>query len=291
LVAALPALLALSSPAFPAEAQVKPAVALMTALPLVWGEGGAFDPKSRPSAMYTTLQREFDVRPIDALDEKSLAGQRIILLIQPRWLAPAELVALDTWVRRGGRALILTDPNLGWPTNLPLGDIRRPPPSGLLKPLLDHWGLATEPGPDGPVRTAFGTGGHIQLDSPGRLVTQSASCRLLADYLATCSIGAGKAFVLADADMVRDDLWRTGAAPGGEGRPSDNAAAIADLLDMLGDSRRERRVDQIAAREAVRARQRAMLWFAGALGVLTLVGGATALLRRRRGKPHTYPQG
>ena len=39
---------------------------------------------------------------------------------------------------------ILTDPVLVWPSELALSDIRRPPPVGLLGPLLTHWGLRLE---------------------------------------------------------------------------------------------------------------------------------------------------
>ncbi len=42
---------------------------------------------------------------------------------------PAEdLVALDNWVRGGGRVLLLADPMLEWPSKRPLGDPLRPPP-------------------------------------------------------------------------------------------------------------------------------------------------------------------
>ena len=41
---------------------------------------------------------------------------------------PAEdLVALDDWVRGGGRVLLLADPMLEWPSKRPLGDPLRPP--------------------------------------------------------------------------------------------------------------------------------------------------------------------
>ena len=49
------------------------------------------------------------------------------------------LVALDQWVRGGGRVLLLADPMLEWPSERPLGDPLRPPPmfmdTGLLAPL------------------------------------------------------------------------------------------------------------------------------------------------------------
>jgi hypothetical protein len=269
-------------PAGPAA--VRPPVLLMTALPLIWGEGGAFDPNSRPAAVYTDLQREFDLRGIDALDEQSLAGSRILLLIQPRWLAPRELAALDAWVRGGGRALILTDPSLHWHSDLPLGDIRRPPPAGLLGPLLSHWGLALEEGSRGPVRAGFGTGRLLLLESPGRLSSRGPSCSLLAPIHAYCGIGAGRAAILADADMVRDDLW---VAPGRGGssrarRLSDNPLVLADLLDMLAGMKRERRAGEAVWRGREEAPVFTLLAVLLPLAALAAAGAAHLLSRRGR---------
>ena len=67
----------------------KPELTLMTGLPLVWGETGPFDPASRPAAAYASLRREFAVRPIDYLDAPALGDSRLLLLAQPRTLAPA----------------------------------------------------------------------------------------------------------------------------------------------------------------------------------------------------------
>jgi hypothetical protein len=85
---------------------------LMTGLPIVWGEAGPFDPASKPAAAYVELQREFAFRPVDVLDADSLGRGKLLFLAQPQRLAPAELAALDAWIRGGGRALILTDPML-----------------------------------------------------------------------------------------------------------------------------------------------------------------------------------
>jgi hypothetical protein len=199
-------------------------VLLMTALPIVWGEGGAFDPQSRPAPFYTELQKRFAVQPIDAFSDPRLPEAKLLLLIQPRWLAPSELVALDAWVRRGGRALILTDPRLNWPSDLPLGDIRRPPLTGLLAPLLGHWGLKVEAGAEG--RSTVDIGGRsLAVEDPGHLTTTSGHCTVVRPYRANCRIGAGSAIVIADADLVREELWHGGAA--------DNPQAVAGLLDTL----------------------------------------------------------
>ncbi|HEY7810660.1 MAG TPA: Gldg family protein [Allosphingosinicella sp.] len=204
--------------------RAKPQVLMMTALPIVWGEGGAFDPASRPAPFYTELGNQFTLQPIDALSDPRLPRAKLLLLIQPRWLAPSELVALDAWVRSGGRALILTDPHLDWPSDLPLGDIRRPPPTGLLAPLLGHWGLTLEAGAEGISRIDFG-GRSLAVENPGRLTATGGHCTIVSLLRANCRIGAGKAIVLADVDLVRGELWQDAAA--------DNPQVIAALLDTL----------------------------------------------------------
>jgi hypothetical protein len=262
----------------------KPQVLLMTALPLVWGEGGAFDPNSRPAGLYTALQEEFTLRPIDALDAENLAGAPLLLLIQPRWLAPAELVALDGWVRRGGRALILTDPRLNWHSELPLGDIRRPPPVGLLGPVLGHWGLAMEPGPDW-AGLQFPRGRRLIAEHPGRLTARGGTCRITQPVLAECPLGQGRALVLADADLARDELWlgegANGAAP--HRRVSDNPLVVADLLDRLGGLERPRALGEARWRRTDASLPHALLWALLPLAGLALAAGVAAPLLRHRG--------
>jgi len=258
---------------------------LMTALPLIWGEGGAFDPASRPQQSYKKLQKEFRVRPLDVLDEAGLASGRLLLLAQPRALAPAELVALDEWVRGGGRALILTDPVLVWPSALPIGDVRRPPPIGLLGPLLAHWGLALDPpaeaGPEPAlIETANGRR-RIVMGAPGRLRKQSGACRIARLYLASCAIGRGRAILLADADLLHDETWlRPGTSE--DARPiSDNPLLIADYLDVLAGLSRARHGPEPRGGNAIRVAL-PILFFTLALSFWAR--------RRRRGKPQAYPQ-
>ncbi|TFI57931.1 hypothetical protein E2493_12095 [Sphingomonas parva] len=267
----------------PRPASRKPDLLLMTALPIGWGEGGAFDPASRPAAAYRLLQEEFSVRPIDTLEPASLDG-RLLLLAQPRWLAPAELVALDEWVRAGGRALILTDPLLEWPSELPLGDVRRAPPVGLLGPLLDHWGL----GIAGRQADAGGLedGRRLVLRQAGHLVTSGPACRIVRDYRAECRIGRGVATVIADADLLRDDLWMGGGADGGarEHRRADNPLILADWLDDLaGISRNRARGRVIWAEPGSRPLDAARIVAGGLLLLAAAFAVAALLLRRRAG--------
>lgn len=220
----------------------RPELMLMTALPIIWGEGGAFDPASRPALAYRMLDEEFRIRPLDILDDKELGGRRLLLLAQPRLLAPQELVALDDWIRGGGRALILADPTLFWPSELPLGDSRRPPPTSWLGPLLGHWGLRLD-APTAPelVVRDLPDGRRLALAAPGSFVRERGECVIAPDRLiARCALGRGTAFVVADADLLRDAVW---AGPG-QGRRhdrlADNPLVLADWLDGLVGVRRPR---------------------------------------------------
>jgi hypothetical protein len=264
----------------------RPELMLMTALPIVWGEGGAFDPGSRPAAAYQALEREFAVRPLDVLGEEELARGKLLLLAQPRMLAPRELVALDAWVRAGGRALILSDPWLLWPSELPLGDVRRPPPVGLLAPVLTHWGLRmARPEAREIVDTRIGNR-RVVLAAPGTIATSNPACRVdEAGRLARCRIGRGEVILLADADLLQDGLW---AAPGPHGeerhqRLSDNPLLVADLLDALGGVRRSRVDGNVAWFVQDASLARAAGYASIPLLLVFAAAGILATRRRRRG--------
>lgn len=267
--------------AAPASAAPKPDLMLFTGLPIIWGEGGAFDPRSRPSASYKMLQAEFRVRPLDVLDEPSLASGRLLLLAQPRALAPEELVALDGWVRRGGRVLILTDPQLVWPSELPLGDIRRAPAIGLLDPLLTHWGVRPERGGQDIVVRDLPGGRRLRMAAPGRFVATKPACATADGLWARCRLGAGEALLLADADLMNDALWvGEGGDTSWSDRAADNPLVVADRLDALAGIERERVAPHIDWASDGADRPRAWL----VAGVVLLLGAAAAatLVRLRR---------
>ena len=263
----------------------KPVLLVMTGLPLVWGETGPFDPASRPAAAYRELQHEFAARPIDYLDEASLGRGRELLLAQPRLLEPVELVALDRWVRRGGRALILADPALQWPTRLPLGDARRPPPVSLLAPLLAHWGLRLEP-PSAPrlvIRRLREDGEVRRLTTlaEGRLQSSVARCRVaLGGLAALCRIGRGRVMIAADADLLHDQLWTSPGPRGAErhARTADNPLVVAAWLDRLAGRQRERAALPVHWLAPAANRQLALLL--AALPVLVVFGALQALRSR-----------
>ena len=176
------------------EASERPTLALLTSLPLVFGESFGLDGGGSPTL--TRLEQRYDVVPIPVADAASLKGRKLLLMAHPR-AQPAEvLVELDQWVREGGRVLLLADPMLSWESERPVGDPLRPPPAFADTGLLAHWGVelwASGPG-DPPVETA----------SPGKLV--SKRCELASGgFIARCSVGKGRATIIADADFLNGE--------------------------------------------------------------------------------------
>jgi hypothetical protein len=183
----------------PAE---RPALALLTSLPLVFGE--SFGLESGGSAALTRLEQRYNVIPIGVADSASLEGQKLLLMAHPRAQPAEALVELDQWVRGGGRVLLLADPRLDWPSERPLGDRLRPPPAFADTGLLGHWGLQLSgPVPSGPASVGNGEL-TILAASPGKLAGRRCTIEGKG-FVARCRIGRGSATVIADADFLNVD--------------------------------------------------------------------------------------
>lgn len=180
----------------------------MTDLPMMWGEGDPADilaGRTGRSETLKALDAVVQVTPIDTLNAATL-GHRIAIIAQPRRLSPHELVDVDGWVRRGGRAIIFADPELRWPSRFALGDPRRAPPVTLLDPLLAHWGM-TLGDSDGAVRTASVDGVTIAFDAAGRWAAKPG-CTQPAPQILDCPIGKGRVVMVADADLLDPRVWQ-----------------------------------------------------------------------------------
>ncbi len=195
----------------------KPTLLLLTSLPITFGEG--FSIADAGSPLLTAIEKKYTVVPIDVSDPASLARGGVMLAAQPRAQTAQNLVALDHWVRAGGRMVLLADPLLERHSDLPLGDPARAMPMFADTGLLDHWGLRLDaPDKRGPV-----SHDGVSYNSPGHLVATGGDCIVAWNEIsADCRLGKGRAIVVADADFL------DGAMPG---EPS--AAGVAYLTGEL----------------------------------------------------------
>lgn len=215
-----------------------PPVALLTGLPIVWAsEPSVADilaGSAIPSPVLVALRERHPVIPIDSVIATPLDRMTVLLVAHPPGLAPGELAAIDAFVRGGGRALVLADALSSWPPEHPLGDARNPAITSLLGPLLSHWGLALEIAHERR-QTLFDKGTRVRLESPGRLVATARGCTVRVEGLvADCTIGRGKALVVADADFLRPEFW-AGARASGTAAPGWSNGNIQWLFQHLGD--------------------------------------------------------
>ena len=186
------------APLPPRPAGQRPRLLLLTSLPLVFPEQFALEGGGSPALK--ALETRYRVVPISVASAEELAKGRLLLMAHPLAQPAEDLVALDDWVRRGGRVLLLADPRLEWPSQRPLGDPLRPPPMFMDTGLLAHWGLRLDaPAAPGPKAGKL-AGYEVMTVSPGAL---SGRCAVSADQLvAHCRIGQGRATIIADADWL-----------------------------------------------------------------------------------------
>lgn len=193
---------------------------LMTSLPLYWPQGAGLADLAAGAGevpwQRQVIERGFDLvlldtlTPIPALspdapDTDPLAGLERLAVIQPRGLSPGDNVALDNWVRGGGRLLLALDPLLTGDYDAPLGDPRRPTEAALLPPVLARWGLSLAFDPDQPaeVRSARHAGRSLPFVMAGELTAgEGADCDASGPApILRCRVGRGEVTVIADAAL------------------------------------------------------------------------------------------
>ncbi|MEW4466381.1 DUF4350 domain-containing protein [Parasphingorhabdus sp. JC815] len=212
-------------------------IQMMTSLPIIWGEGASMENiisgKASPAPIYAHWQKHYDITAVDSFEGLEKSDTDIVLLVQPPAMDPADLAAIDTWVRAGGNAIILTDPQLIWPSSLPLGDKRRPLASGLLSPILGRWNLELQITDDaarnvkletsGATVTAVGVGAFKLAPRPEN---GQVECVIsAAKSMARCKLDEGRATLVADADFLNDALW-----PDPVGNATPDAARLIDIF-------------------------------------------------------------
>lgn len=210
-------------------------VVLMSSLPLVHGDGidltAMIAGKSNPHPLHEDLKAAHDLVVADALDGDGLDGVDMVILVQPRALPPQDLVALDDYVRSGGRLLLFADPVLEWAGGRGLGDPQGPLRSSLISPLLKHWGIELLDPELGSVRLQPS---GAWLVHPGQFALLSgkigdANCEIENQgHVARCRPGRGRAVLVADADLIDPAMISNSA----ESAPA-NRRLVASLIAEL----------------------------------------------------------
>ncbi len=233
------------APADKVAAPAAPApLGLMTSLPLYWDEGVDLADLAAGRAAHpwqrTALEQGYALLPLDTLspvpalspdapEVDPLAGLTRLAVIQPRGLAPADNVALDRWLRGGGRLLLVLDPALTGEYHASLGDPRRPVDTALIPAVVARWGLAVsfDAGQALAVRNAALAELALPLALPGLIVITdpaAADCTLHADgAAAVCRVGKGRVTLIADAALFEHPEL---AGEGGAGLVAIAAAAL-----------------------------------------------------------------
>jgi hypothetical protein len=211
-------------------------IGLFTTLPILWPEAHDLKDLLRSDApphwALAVLQQHGTIKPIDSLlaqlKASPLQNVGLLVMAQPRPLSAQENVALDRWIRRGGRLLLFADPMLTEDSAFGIGDRRRPQDIVLLSPILARWGLRLEfddsalPG-EHLIKIPVGT---LPVNLPGLVVVfdPRRGCRSFAAGVgASCRIGKGHVLLLADAALLEK------ARPIG---PEGHRDVLGALLDM-----------------------------------------------------------
>ncbi len=196
------------------RASLREPVGLFTTLPILWAESGdvgdLVSSRAEPHWARNVIGKAGPIVPLDDLAQPDrLAPLQRIVMAQPRPLSPSENVALDRWVRGGGRLLLFADPMLTEDSAFALGDPRRPQTSVLLSPILGRWGLELhydERQPFGE-HTGEALGIAVPVNLAGRFALGPGSACVLSGggLAADCPIGKGRVLVLADAALFERD--------------------------------------------------------------------------------------
>jgi ABC-type uncharacterized transport system involved in gliding motility auxiliary subunit len=123
----------------------KPVIGLLSSI----GLQGQFNPQTgqmgEPWPLYTQLQQLFNVRNLTSDLDHIDKDVDVLMLVHPKQLPPKTLYAIDQFIMRGGRMLLMVDPDAGADVS---GQVPGNPLAGAmanhssdLQPLLATWGV------------------------------------------------------------------------------------------------------------------------------------------------------
>lgn len=200
--------------------EARPRLGLMTSLPIFWGEPADMNDLLAGTAeqhwLRARLEEDYALVPLDVLGTAQgqpyaeLSGIEFLVVAQPRALTPADNVALDQWVRDGGKLLLVLDPMMTEHSEYPIGDKRRFNDVALIPPVLARWGLQMRFQEGALPREAAFDGATIPVEEFGSLTpvepaggSAASDCSLEgAGVIARCRIGRGRVLVVADAAFL-----------------------------------------------------------------------------------------
>ncbi len=127
----------------------KPVIGLLSSI----GLQGQFNPQTgqmgEPWPIYTQLQQLFNIRTLTSDLDHIDKDVDVLVLVHPKQLQPKTLYAIDQFVMRGGRVLLLVDPDAG--ADLSGQNPSNPMAAAManhssdLEPLLASWGVDYDP--------------------------------------------------------------------------------------------------------------------------------------------------
>lgn len=129
----------------------KPVVGVMSSLPVL-GAPMQFmmpgQPRPQPWVAFQQLKEDYDVREIAPFNCAAIdPAVSSLIVVHPKDLPPETLFALDQFVLRGGRLLVLADPlSVADMESSPQSQFQRPSAASDLAPLFKAWGVAFDPG-------------------------------------------------------------------------------------------------------------------------------------------------
>ncbi|MBA4355260.1 MAG: ABC transporter [Novosphingobium sp.] len=187
-------------------------IGLFTSLPILWSEQADLRKVlAAPESAHwvkTEFERHGTVIALDTLLD--LARFDRLVVAQPRPLSPDENVALDRWVRAGGRLLLFADPMLTEESAFALGDRRRPQDVVLISPILGRWGLELRFDDQQPGGLRESAGEAMPVNLSGQLASRAGGvdsrCTIGPQALiARCKVGKGRVLIVADAALLESD--------------------------------------------------------------------------------------
>jgi ABC-type uncharacterized transport system involved in gliding motility auxiliary subunit len=208
----------------------KTSVGVISGLPLEFGPGGvmaAMRGESRPYAIMNELRQAFQVKVLDAADLTAVdPGIDVVLVAHPRRLAPAAQYAIDQFVLRGGRAMVLVDPHAesaaAAPDTAGGPDLSGGVQGSSIPRLFAAWGVDLK-------SDQF----VADLGLAQRVQTGQAGPRNVADYVVWLNVGPNN---MNKDDVVTGELATLNLASAGSLRPVEGAGTKFTPLIWSSDN-------------------------------------------------------